>query len=158
MENKTEMYNQNKKMISSIAKKRSFDAESYEEKVAQGNLVFAECLSRYDGRCKFSTYLYESLDKKLIDPEGPEFVELSENSLVMNDPEPLFLSDLNLSPEAWEIVTEILQAPLGAIESKKNKVTKQSLKQHLHASKGWPLRYIERLFHEIEIKLERAIA
>jgi len=156
--NKTEIYNENKRMISSMARKRSFDSDSYEEKVSQGNLVFAECLDRFDGRCKFSTYLYESLDKKLIDPEGPEFVELSESHVMINAPEPLFLSDLNLSPEAWEIVTEILQAPLGAIESKKNKVTKQSLKQHLHISKGWPLRYIERLFHEIEIKLERAIA
>lgn len=158
MNNKTEIYNQNRKMISSIARKRSFDADSYEEKVSQGNLVFAECLDRYDGRCKFSTYLYESLDKKLIDSPGPEFVELSESHALTYPQEPLFLSDLNLSPEAWEIVTEILQAPLGAIESKKNKVTKQSLKDHLHTTKGWPLRYIERLFHEIELKLERAIA
>jgi len=158
MNNATEIYNQNKKMISKIAAKRSFDFDSYEEKVSEGNMIFMNCLNRFDGRCKFSTYLYDSLDKKLIDPEGPEFVELSESHALTYPQEPLFLSDLNLSPEAWEIVSEILQAPLGAIESKKNKVTKQSLKDHLHTTKGWPLRYIERLFHEIELKLERVIA
>lgn len=155
---KEQMYKENEAMIYHMANKFSNYDGDFDEKVCEANLIFAECVNRFEGRSKFSSYLYQSLKRGLQEKRRDvEFVAVDESILPGEYREPMFLSDLDLSGEAWAVVSEILKAPIELIASPKNKITKQSLMKHLRKNKGWKHSDVRKVYQEISSQLQEAI-
>jgi len=176
--NATKLYRENEKMIRSMAGKVSrITGIEKDEVEAQGNLIFCECLQRYEeNRGDFSKYLSTSLHFGLYKFAKCE-AEISDNFIVRSDEEMVFgngmeskidtqiREKLTYVPDYTEIVdatfknlstdsqyicglTLCPEIKVRTKTYKSEKITKKDLTNHLR-SEGWKFSRIERAFYEI---------
>lgn len=145
-----------------ISKKYGIDNEELEN---EGNFVFVKCFDRYQDRgFKFSTYLYNSLEReltkyarKLKNHEHDEMADIPYPYKIEND----FTIDY-LSTDAKHCISLAINPPeelLNFRARKDNtrwatKITMSLLRNYLVRNEGWKYKRVERCFTEIQVALQ----
>ena len=156
-------YKDYEKVIHTVAHK--FKGKlSYETLIAEGNVVFAECLKTYDEDKKttFQTYLFHCLKNKYIGMLHAQTYlkntkvsfDLDENNIMRQmdykENNNFLFKFIDLSNEAREIASLIINTPSDLIRMlPKPYLSKYKIQQYLR-SKGWKKKTILKAFNEIK--------
>lgn len=171
--NATKLYRENEKMIKSMSGKVSrITGIEKDEVEAQGNLIFCECLQRYEeNRGQFSKYLSNALHFGLYkyakhEAGAIDHFEITESnsdiskeiesklSAVYDYSDIVDTTFVNLSTDSQYICGLVLSADKELPKRKysSTRVSKRKLTEHLRAE-GWKFTRINNAFNEISVSM-----
>lgn len=119
------IYEENERIIYRLAHQFAHDPDQFEEYVSIGNLAYCRAVKYYDGRVKFSTFLYRVVLNSFIEEKRKQEtqkwytvlraeIEVETIGTVRHDPEQIFMFSQEfdfLSDNARNIAFTLIEVP-----------------------------------------------
>jgi hypothetical protein len=152
---KEKLFLQNRGMIKAMARKVSKTSNvEVEELEAQGNLIFCECLEKYDNQKGsfekfFNSYiwgLYKYVRKKAEEEQNQEGLEFIDFKKHYSDPDIFDVCMNDLSRDAKMLVDTVLY---GMKENPERRINKTIIRDYAREKFNWTHKQVDRAFYEI---------